>query len=633
MLRLPRRLVDSYSRSVFSTSDRRTSRAARRKRAGRGARRLRAEALEPRSLLAGTPNILFLGSTATPTFAADGAVMTHLQSVFGAGNVTYKQASDANNTTDIVGVDVLVLSSTPGSGDYRGKFHNSAVGILNWEEAVMDGAAGEFGLTSAAMIKSVTTTQLTIAENHPITAGLSGTVQFFSGPGAETLSTNTLYPGLMSLATAADGVNSAGGASVVGNPAIFIAETGQSLVAATGASPAAGRRVMFPITDGSFTSLTSDALTLFDNSINWLSGMDVAQDPPIVLNTSVGSVDAVSAVYAGNVVETGGEGPTATVYYGTTDGGTTAAAWQNSIDAGLQFGTFSTPLTGLAPDTTYYVTARAANAAGEDWGEPSLSFTTPALTLPAVTSNSAADVNAASAQLSGQITSTGNAATSVTLFYGNDDAGTVAGNWDASVSLGNQAAAFGTVLSGLDPQTTYYFRFRATNAAGAAWSVGRSFSTLSQSLSDVAMYNDHVAGTLTHANATAFAGNGVSAGPLRNIATGATTGITLTVTASGITYAGTSAAPAAGTDAANIFGPFVDFSTGAGTSLELDGADTYTHAFSGLDPVKSYDFAGTAVRGNEPYTRRWTLVTLVGADAFTPAHSAGVGIVTAGLAA
>lgn len=595
--------------------------------------RLRTESLEPRMLLAGTPNILFLGANATPTFAADGAVMTHLQSTFGAANVTYKQASATNNSTDLVGVDVLVLSSTPGSGDYRNKFHNSAVGILNWEEAVMDGGAGEFGLTSAAMIKSITTTQLTIAQNHPITAGLSGTIQFFANPGPETLSTNTLYPGLASLATAANGVASTGGASVVGNPALFVAEAGQDVVPGSGASPAAGRRVMFPITDSSFTSLTSDALTLFDNSINWLAGMDVATQPPIVLNTSVTDVGALSATYAGEIVETGGEGPAVTVYYGTTDGGANAAAWQNAIDAGLQFGTFNTPLAGLAPSTTYYVTARATNSAGEDWAEPSLTFTTPALTLPAVVADAAADVTASSARLSGQVTDTGNAATTVTLFYGNEDAGTVAGNWDASVALGRQSDAFTTTLSSLDPQTTYFFRFRADNAAGEAWSNARSLLTLSASLSDVVMFNDHVAGPLTHPNATSFAANGTASGALRNIDTGAATSITLSTSAVGINYAGASSPPAAGTDAADIFGGFIDFSASTGTSLELDGADTYTHAFSGLDPLKSYDFVGTAVRGNAPYTRRWTLVTLVGADAFTPAHSAGLGIVTAGLAA
>lgn len=148
---------------------------------------------------------------------------------------------------------------------------------------------------------------------------------------------------------------------------------------------------------------------------------------------------------------------------------------------------------------------------------------------------------------------------------------------------------------------------------------------------DVAMFNDHVAGPQTHINATSFSGNGTSSGFLKDIATGAPTDITLSVSGSGVSYENTSGVPAAGTDAASIFGGFVDFSSGAGSSLAVAGSQSYTHAFSGLDPANRYDFAGTAVRGNTGYTNRWTLVTLVGAASFTAAHSAGVGIVTAGL--
>lgn len=634
MLGFPWRLAGAFSPQVHLRT-RQAAACARGRRSTRLSKRSRllGEALEPRMLLAGTPKILFLGNDAGATFGADPAVMSHLTSTFGAQNVAYKQASAANNTTDLVGIDVLVLSSTPASGTLRNKYHTSPVGILNWEEAVMDNAAGEFGLATAVMTKSVSTTQLTIAQNHPITAGLSGTIQFLTASGPETLSTPSVYPGLTTVATAANGVASTGGASVAGNAAIFIADAGQPLDPASGASPAAGRRVMFPMTDNTFNSLTSDGRTLFTNAINWLANMDTAATPPVMLNGSVSSIDAVSAVYGGEVADTGGEGPTVTVYYGTTDGGTNAAAWQNSVDAGLQFGTFSLPLSNLQPSTTYYVTIRGVNSAGEHFAEPSLSFTTAALSLPAITANDAANVTSTSAELSGQITSTGNAPNTVTLYYGDNDAGAVAANWDNAVSLGTQPAAFGTVLAGLAAQTTHYFRFRATNAAGDAWTATGSFATLSQSVDDVVAFNDHVAGPATHPSATTFAANGVASGLLKNIATGAATGITLSTSAVGINYAGASGVPAAGTDAANIFAGFVDFSTGTGTSLELDGADTYTHAFTGLDPNKTYDFAGTAVRGNTPYTRRWTLVTLVGADSFTPAHSAGIGIVTAGLAA
>ena len=149
-----------------------------RTRPSRRSRNLRLESLEPRMVLAGTPTVLFLGANATPTHSADGDVWAHLQTTFGPANVTYKQSGAANNTTDLVGVDVLVLSSSAGSGDYRNKFHNSPVGVLNWEEAVMDAGAGEFGLSSAQMTKSITTTQMTIEQAHPITTGLSGTIDF-----------------------------------------------------------------------------------------------------------------------------------------------------------------------------------------------------------------------------------------------------------------------------------------------------------------------------------------------------------------------------------------------------------------------------------------------------------------------
>ncbi|HYW81508.1 MAG TPA: lamin tail domain-containing protein, partial [Thermoguttaceae bacterium] len=90
-----------------------------------------------------------------------------------------------------------------------------------------------------------------------------------------------------------------------------------------------------------------------------------------------------------------------------------------------------------------------------------------------------------------------------------------------------------------------------------------------------------------------------------------------------------SSQPTAGTDAYNAFNGFVDFEGGTGASLEIAGSDHYTYAFSGLDTgdVVTYDFTGTAIRGNTGYDNRWTMVTLSGADAATAAHSTGSGVV------
>jgi len=142
-------------------------------------------------------------------------------------------------------------------------------------------------------------------------------------------------------------------------------------------------------------------------------------------------------------------------------------------------------------------------------------------------------------------------------------------------------------------------------------------------------FNDHLAGAGTHAHATTYAANGMASGLLKDISTGANLGATLTITENGTSYEGTQGLPAAGTDAFGTFDGYVDFGSGTGSSLALTGTDHYTHTFSGLDAGDAaiYNFAGTAVRGGTDYADRWTLVRLSGADAATPAHSSGAGVV------
>ena len=144
-------------------------------------------------------------------------------------------------------------------------------------------------------------------------------------------------------------------------------------------------------------------------------------------------------------------------------------------------------------------------------------------------------------------------------------------------------------------------------------------------------YNDIASGPATHPNTTLYAPNATSSGLMKDIDTGANTSATLTVTQSGVNYESSTAIPSVGTDAGDIFGSFVDFSSGNPHSLAVNGTDFFTYAFSGLDAASKYEFAGTACRGN--YNERWTLVRITGAESFTAAHSSGLGIVTAGLAA
>jgi len=82
----------------------------------------------------------------------------------------------------------------------------------------------------------------------------------------------------------------------------------------------------------------------------------------------------------------------------------------------------------------------------------------------------AVSITTNSATLQGTVTDIGTAAPTVTIFYGDDDAGTESNDWDDSVTLaGTQSGAFSAGVGGLLPGTTYFFRAQATNASGVSW--------------------------------------------------------------------------------------------------------------------------------------------------------------------
>ena len=116
-----------------------------------------------------------------------------------------------------------------------------------------------------------------------------------------------------------------------------------------------------------------------------------SSSPSTITLSAATSKEATTATLNGNITATGGENPSVTVYWGTTDHPGTATGWDhNSVPTSPSqpqgIAAFYVSATSLETGTTIYFTAKATNSGGTAWPAASLSF----LTKPAAPTNVAA---------------------------------------------------------------------------------------------------------------------------------------------------------------------------------------------------------------------------------------------------
>jgi len=120
-------------------------------------------------------------------------------------------------------------------------------------------------------------------------------------------------------------------------------------------------------------------------SSGWSDPLNVTVNAPPSIPTVTNGigcslVTANSARLNDEIIDTGGENPTVHICWGTADGATTQASWQNDAPLGVQgTGAFNKDISGLTPGTQYYYRCYATNSAGTGWAGSTANFTTQAI--------------------------------------------------------------------------------------------------------------------------------------------------------------------------------------------------------------------------------------------------------------
>jgi len=148
-------------------------------------------------------------------------------------------------------------------------------------------------------------------------------------------------------------------------------------------------------------------------------------------------------------------------------------------------------------------------------------------------------------------------------------------------------------------------------------------------------YNDCIGtspGNVTYYASNTIGGGGgfeTPSGLLKRYSDGTFTAVTATLTSSNISGS-TGSMPNAGTPAHNAFNGILNLA-GSASYNSSGSAWYYQVTFSGLDPTKSYEFVTTANRGGTYTPARMSQFSILGADSFTNASTAGVSVISAGV--
>lgn len=193
---------------------------------------------------------------------------------------------------------------------------------------------------------------------------------------------------------------------------------------------------------------------------------------PTLTTAAVTAVTGNSAAGGGEVTVSGGANVTARGICWDIAANPTTAKSKTTNGEGI--GAFTSAMTGLLGNKTYYVRAYATNSAGTGYG-PQVSFKTE-IDLPTVTTTAVTAITKVSAVSGGNVTYDGGGTISARgLCWSMNASPSVTDN---VIAGGTGTGAFVSNLTGLTLYTTYHVRAYATNSKGTVYGSDIQFTTL-----------------------------------------------------------------------------------------------------------------------------------------------------------
>ena len=223
---------------------------------------------------------------------------------------------------------------------------------------------------------------------------------------------------------------------------------------------------------------TNEIGTAYGEEKSFVTLEEIVIELPEVKIVSVADVDTHTAIVTGEVLSDGGENVVVRGVCWSTIHNPTICEYHTNDGEGV--GEFTSRLTDLYPNTTYYVRAYAMNKKGVAYSEE-ISFTTLEeiiIEKPEVKTVSVTDIDIHTAIVTGEVVSDGGAEVVERGFIWNiqgNDNGSIESN---RVEVGSGLGVYTYQFTGLQPNTEYYVLAYAINSEGEAIGEHIYFTTM-----------------------------------------------------------------------------------------------------------------------------------------------------------